>query len=232
MGEDDSGSDFNVEDWTWPRESMDMNDIRITLDQGPWTIPGADQAVEELAAGLRAKGISVTVKIDRKHLSGAAAGLTIFETVLIFIGSGVATPLLNAVVADIYNAAKNWGRKRFSNKSENSRVRVLFTIVGPDGSYIVQWQIGEEGEQETVYDFEVDLYLYEVGNNRAQVISELHVLFDTEITQVEHAVENVPFCLLRRVDMKTADRVQRILENAGASISRYQRPIKRTSQQN
>ena len=194
-----------------------MNDIRIWLDQEPGTVPGDSEAVEELAAGLSGKGLSVAVGAGWIPIT---RGLTPPEQILIYIGSGVSAALLNAIVTDVYNAAKDWGRKRFGNKSRLVDARAQeFVIFGPDGERLISWWIDGKGENEFDYRREFDVILKAAGRNKIPVMKELRALFDVDITQVKYIVENTPFRLLKRADKKTADQVKATLEGAGATVT-------------
>lgn len=78
-------------------------------------------SAKQVASGLKTRGYSVDLeqKPDA-HVHSAVPAPYYIETVAIFIGSGVATTLVNDVVTDVYEAAKEWARQRVKRKVRNS----------------------------------------------------------------------------------------------------------------
>lgn len=139
---------------------------------------------------------------------------------LIFIGSGASAAFLNAIVTDVYNAAKNWGRKRFGDQARIVNAPSIgFTIDGPDGEWLVKWWIDCKGETERDYRRDFDVILDAVGCSRIQVMKVLRTLFKVDIKRVKQAVENAPTVLLERADEKTAEKIRTVLEDAGAVVT-------------
>jgi hypothetical protein len=118
-----------------------------------WEIimPDYRESVQELAAALRETGHSVAIEEPEPARMPGIGLLTWAETVGIFIGTGVATTLLNAVVTDVYNSAKNWARKQFKDRKSsnpNLRIPLSFTIYDSRGIRVLSWKIDSDGEYE------------------------------------------------------------------------------------
>ena len=101
---------------------------------------------EELASMLRAKGYSVVAK---KEFRVARAGVPSADLVAVFIGSAVATTLINAIVTDVYNDAKKWIHDRFNKKSEFSGTQLRLVIYSPDREVLGWWIINGERATES-----------------------------------------------------------------------------------
>jgi ribosomal protein L7/L12/DNA-binding CsgD family transcriptional regulator len=183
--------------------------------------PGTEESdeIDDLAAALKAEGRSVALQNNWGSLQ-PPAGLSTFEEILIFIGSGASTALLNAIVTDVYNAAKNWGRKRFGNQSRMVNAPTIrFSIKGPDDERLVVWWIDGEGENELDYRRDFDVILDAVGSSRIQVMKELRTSFEVDIERAKQAVENTPTVLIERTEEKTAEKIRTVLEDAGAVVT-------------
>lgn len=78
-------------------------------------------SARQVASRLKTRGYSVTLEQKSDdHVHAAVPPPYYIEAVAIFIGSGIATTLVNDVVTDIYEAAKEWARERVKRKVRNS----------------------------------------------------------------------------------------------------------------
>jgi hypothetical protein len=131
-----------------------VEDIVIRVGSGSAAeivTPKFRESVQELAAALRETGHSVAIEEpERKQIPGLGF-LTLAEAIGIFIGTGVATALLNVVVTDIYNSAKSWARQQFKKQqSSNPNQGQLrsFTIYDSEGKPLLSWKLDGDGEHE------------------------------------------------------------------------------------
>lgn len=160
--------------WTTHQASkiLPMNDIVISVQQDvpvPGEVsPNRRAAVDELAGSLRENGPSVLIRVRERD---AAEGSVPPETILFFIGSGVASGLLSAIATDIYNSAKSWAVKQFRQpkkpvkqfkRSKKAAIhvedhttkndslpfdpdRLRFVIRDPKGNVLLIWQQNNHG---------------------------------------------------------------------------------------
>jgi hypothetical protein len=113
-------------------------------------LPKVRKPAKDLVSELARLGYSVSVQ-ETKPARSAVSSPNIIEMVGIFVGTGVATTLINAAVTDMYNSARNWARDRFKRQNRPDVFVCGFTIYGPDGQPLVFWRISNQGEQETDY---------------------------------------------------------------------------------
>ncbi len=121
---------------------------------GEIVTPKLRESVQELAAALRETGHSVGIKEPERKRRPGLGFLTVAEAIGIFIGTGTATTLLNAVVTDIYNSAKGWARLQFKKQQSsnpNLRQSQRFTIYDSEGKPLLSWKIDSDGEYEEDY---------------------------------------------------------------------------------
>lgn len=130
-----------------------MTDIVIRVGSGSAAeivTPVFRESVQELAVALKNTGNSVAIKEPKRRRGPGLGLLTLAQEVGIFIGTGVATTLLNAVVTDIYNSAKSWARNQVKKQqSSNPHVhpQQSFTIY-VDGKPLLSCKIDSDGEHE------------------------------------------------------------------------------------
>ena len=191
-------------------------EVEIRLGHNP--SPEKREAAEELAQNLRENGQGVAVTTYPEGWASPPRGITPVEQVLIFIGSGVATTLLNAVVTDVYNTAKIWARKRFgTNFRRLDTPTQEIQIILPGGTKIV-WELDNFGEHERdtrQQKIEVSVTLEAVGDNRVRLMKELRTIFRADIEEVKYAIDNTPVLLVERTDNETADQIKTALEERG-----------------
>lgn len=109
------------------------------------------ESVQELVVDLKGTGHSVSIEKPKREQIPGVGFLTLAQEVGIFIGTGVATTLLNAVVTDIYNSAKSWARnqvKKRKSSNPNLSQRLSFTIYDAEGKPLLSWKIDSDGEHE------------------------------------------------------------------------------------
>lgn len=123
------------------------------------TSPEREAALSELRDSLGKGGVAVDLEIT--HYEPGRRGLpapSFPEEVAIFIGTGVGSGLVGAIVTDIYNKTKQWATKRYEAKRRRAQdakgdsVHVKgerFTIYGPDGNVLKTWTVDKDGEHET-----------------------------------------------------------------------------------
>jgi len=131
--------------------SQSMSKIIIRIGSAMENMrPERREAIEDLATQLRQHGHLVVIE-ERQQIPGRY-GLPWAEQVGIFVGSGVATTLLNATVSDVYNTAKSWARNRFHSKRKAQPVGHVqperVTIYGSDNKVLCSWKVDENGELE------------------------------------------------------------------------------------
>ena len=112
--------------------------------------PERYRAVTELVNSLEKDKFSVIIAAHEPIPVTMRAGVP-WEQVGIFVGAGVGTTLINAVVTDIYNSAKKWARVEFGKKSYKRPERVV--IYDPSGKVLIVWRIDSQGEREEDYRF-------------------------------------------------------------------------------
>jgi hypothetical protein len=101
-------------------------------------------ATEEFANDLRRWGLSVEAEIT-EYIPGRR-GLTPVEWTAIVIGTSVGKRLLDNLVDDLYQAAKDFLRKRLRKGSTRSRLG--FKIYGPNGEVLKSWTTDEDQEDD------------------------------------------------------------------------------------
>jgi hypothetical protein len=101
-------------------------------------------ATEAFADDLRRWGL--TVKVEVTEYVPGRVGLGPVEWTGIFIGQSVAASLISSLVDDLYEAAKDYLRKR--KRSGKSRPNLGVTIYGPDGEPLRKWTTKEDDEAE------------------------------------------------------------------------------------
>lgn len=116
-------------------------------------------ALHDLRDRLRQGGVNVDLEVT--HYVPGRVGLPppgAPEEIAIFIGKAVASGLVGALTADVYNRTKHWARDRYAlkrkaareaKKDENWVKGERFTIYGPDDQVLKSWTIDKDGEHET-----------------------------------------------------------------------------------
>jgi Ribosomal protein L7/L12 C-terminal domain len=180
------------------------------------------EAADELAGSLRVSGRAVAVTRYPVGWASPARGLTPIEEVAIFIGSGVATSLLNAFVTDVYNTAKSWPRQRFENNAQlRDAPTEVVRIFGPDNELLVYWELNKFGEDETNYyrpKEQFSVTLETAGDNRVEVMKKLRTIARVDVRQAKDVVDNAPVMLIEQTDDKAAAQVKTALKDAGATV--------------
>jgi hypothetical protein len=131
-----------------------VKDIVIRIGSGSAAevvTPEFRESVQELAAILKDTGHSVAIEEPKRERLPGIGFLTLAQEVGIFIGTGVATTLLNAVVTDICNSAKSWARNQVEKPQSSNRPirqRLSFTIYDAEGKPLLSWKIDSDGEHE------------------------------------------------------------------------------------
>ena len=74
------------------------------------------------------------------------------EAVWIYLAGQASAALVPQVMTDVYEATKDWARKRYAAKRERAASGKprpeTFVIYGPDGEVLKRWTIDHEGERE------------------------------------------------------------------------------------
>jgi hypothetical protein len=109
--------------------------------------------IEHLALDqmLEEKGYSIVPYAQKEQSDILSGGLPVYnvspeDVVAVFIGSTMATAVINSIITDIYSAAKEWARNRFSKKpeSDSGLLRVRITIYGPSGDKLSSLDLIDE----------------------------------------------------------------------------------------
>jgi hypothetical protein len=124
-----------------------MADIRIVIGRKYEVMHDERrQTTTEFADGLRSSGLSVELEVI--EYEPGRYGLTPVEWTAFFIGTSVASSLLNDLTTDLYNGAKKLLRSRREGKKADSGSpgrHLGFIIYGPDGKVIEKWTTQEDG---------------------------------------------------------------------------------------
>jgi hypothetical protein len=105
-------------------------------------------ALRSLARQLEAAGLAVDLRIA-KYEPGIRAAAVDAEQIALFIGGVAATGLIENIVTDAYNLAKEWARERFRGKGRHARTE---RVIVHAGGVIRMFEISSQGENETVGD--------------------------------------------------------------------------------
>jgi hypothetical protein len=80
---------------------------------------------------------------------------SLFEAIVIFIGSSVGGATMSQITGDIYGASKEWARNRFRKSqavtgktNERQPIFVKFEIRNSENQIVLTWIIDESGEHE------------------------------------------------------------------------------------
>lgn len=123
------------------------------------TSPEREAALGELRDALGKGGVDVDLEVT--HYEPGRRGLpppSFPEELGIFIGTGVGSGLIGAIVTDVYNKAKQWAKRRYEGKRREAQDAKKdpdhvkgerFTIYGPDGNVLKTWTVDKDGEHET-----------------------------------------------------------------------------------
>jgi hypothetical protein len=130
-----------------------MAEIRIragSATQSP--SPEFFEAIRELEESL---GQNYAATIQQVERIPGRYGVTWGESVAIFIGTSVASGLIEAMVNDVYNEAKAWGRDRLNKQQQENpdgRTRPLsITLYDAEDQRLLNWLINGDGEHEIDY---------------------------------------------------------------------------------
>ena len=125
--------------------SAPTEDITISA-HWPGPFDTIEDTVEDLASMFCIKGYSVAIE-EPLVLHSPAAPLELI--IAIFVGSTVASALINTVVADVYGTIKDWARKRFDREHKSNFTRnIIITIYGPAHEELISLAITSETENQ------------------------------------------------------------------------------------
>lgn len=130
---------------------MEEEDIILRIGSPTINIlPERRESIMDLAGHIARIGRSVAIE-EQERIPGRY-GLPWAENVAIYIGAGIGSGLIGAIVTDVYNISKKWARERFRQKQEAQpgvRVRSERVVIyGPDGKVVCVILIDEHGEHE------------------------------------------------------------------------------------
>ena len=110
--------------------------------------PDRRKDLEDLAAQLRDAGHAVRLEIV-DYVPGRR-GITLFESVTLYLAGAVGTPLLGRLTEDLYDTVKRWALGRWRRKTEGGEFHrpLSFTILGPDGEVLKSWKVDKDGERD------------------------------------------------------------------------------------
>lgn len=101
-------------------------------------------ATQEFANDLRRWGLTVGVEVT-EYVPGRV-GITPIEWTGIVIGTSAGKRILDNLVDDLYQATKDYLRKRLRKGS--ARRKLGFQIFGPDGNVLKSWATEEDEEEQ------------------------------------------------------------------------------------
>ncbi len=110
--------------------------------------PERRAALDQLMGTIREAGYTVDLEIT-PYVPGRR-GIAWAEAVWIYIAAQGSAVLVPRVLADVYEAAKHWARKRYEDKQAHAvnPSPETFVIYGPDGEVLKTWTVNQEGERE------------------------------------------------------------------------------------